>query len=55
MEEFSCFLLAQSDEFNRKCIHYYACICSFASNSRLTEEFMNFINLEFEIGKASKS
>ena len=28
------------------CIHFYACICAFASDTKLTEEFQDYINLD---------
>jgi hypothetical protein len=30
----------------RKCVHYYACICAFASHPNLTREFSHFIEKE---------
>ncbi|GLV32368.1 uncharacterized protein CBL_00923 [Carabus blaptoides fortunei] len=31
---------------NRKCVHFYACICAFASDSKLAEEFACHVNME---------
>ncbi|CAH1258070.1 uncharacterized protein C2orf42-like [Branchiostoma lanceolatum] len=30
----------------RRCVHFYACICAFASDDKLTEEFAYYINLD---------
>lgn len=30
----------------KKCVHFYACICAFASDSKLSEEFAYYINLD---------
>lgn len=31
--------------FQPKCVHFYACICAFASDPKLSEEFSYYINL----------
>ena len=30
----------------KRCVHFYACICAFASDSKLSEEFSYYINLD---------
>ncbi|CAK9832733.1 Uncharacterized protein C2orf42 homolog [Anthophora retusa] len=37
--------VAQSSQNNR-CVHFYACICAFASDAKLSEEFNYYINLD---------
>ncbi|CAK9796601.1 Uncharacterized protein C2orf42 homolog [Anthophora quadrimaculata] len=37
--------VAQSSQNNR-CVHFYACICAFASDTKLSEEFNYYINLD---------
>lgn len=37
--------VAQSSQNNR-CVHFYACICAFASDEKLSEEFGYYINLD---------
>ncbi|XP_044730781.1 uncharacterized protein C2orf42 [Chrysoperla carnea] len=32
--------------FSKKCIHYYACVCAFASDANLSEEFDYYVNQE---------
>ncbi|ESO90823.1 hypothetical protein LOTGIDRAFT_122741 [Lottia gigantea] len=34
------------DDNLRRCVHFYACICAFASDDKLAEEFAYFINLD---------
>lgn len=31
---------------NKKCVHFYACLCAFASDPKLTEEFACYLNSE---------
>lgn len=31
---------------NKRCVHFYACICAFASDVKLSEEFSYYINLD---------
>ncbi|XP_053976070.1 uncharacterized protein C2orf42 [Hylaeus anthracinus] len=31
---------------NKRCVHFYACICAFASDVKLSEEFSFYINLD---------
>ncbi|XP_033208403.1 uncharacterized protein C2orf42 homolog [Belonocnema kinseyi] len=31
---------------NKRCVHFYACICAFASEEKLSEEFEYYINLD---------
>ncbi|XP_034193233.1 uncharacterized protein C2orf42 homolog isoform X3 [Osmia lignaria lignaria] len=37
--------VAQSSQ-NKRCVHFYACICAFASDAKLSEEFSYYINLD---------
>ncbi|XP_076387540.1 uncharacterized protein C2orf42 isoform X2 [Megachile rotundata] len=37
--------IAQSSQ-NKRCVHFYACICAFASDTKLAEEFSYYINLD---------
>ena len=30
----------------KRCVHFYACICAFASDDKLAEEFSYYINLD---------
>lgn len=30
----------------KRCVHFYACICAFASDPKLSEEFSYYINLD---------
>lgn len=34
------------DESTKRCVHFYACICAFASDDKLAEEFAYYINLD---------
>ncbi|XP_038070953.1 LOW QUALITY PROTEIN: uncharacterized protein C2orf42-like [Patiria miniata] len=34
------------EELQRRCVHFYACICAFASDDALAKEFEFFINLD---------
>ena len=34
------------DETPKRCVHFYACICAFASDEKLAEEFAYYINLD---------
>ncbi|KAF4518043.1 hypothetical protein B566_EDAN009276 [Ephemera danica] len=36
----------KEDPYARSCLHYYACICAFASDDKLSMEFAYYINLE---------
>ncbi|XP_067007755.1 uncharacterized protein C2orf42 isoform X3 [Anabrus simplex] len=36
----------KDDPTFKKCVHFYACICAFASDRKLTEEFAYYINLD---------
>merc|ERR1719481_2338341 len=33
----------------RRCLHFYSCLCAFASDPKLREEFKMYINLDQEI------
>lgn len=37
--------VAQSSQ-SKRCVHFYACICAFASDAKLSEEFSYYINLD---------
>lgn len=30
----------------KKCVHYYACLCAFASDAKLADEFAAYVNVE---------
>ena len=30
----------------KRCVHFYACVCAFASDDKLAEEFAYYINLD---------
>ena len=34
------------EEPPKRCVHFYACICAFASDEKLAEEFAYYINLD---------
>ncbi|KAK7108935.1 hypothetical protein V1264_013070 [Littorina saxatilis] len=34
------------DDSMKRCVHFYACICAFASDDKLAEEFAYYINLD---------
>jgi hypothetical protein len=34
------------DESQKRCVHFYACICAFASDDKLHEEFGYYISLD---------
>lgn len=34
------------DQFQKRCVHFYACLCAFASDEKLSEEFSYYINLD---------
>jgi len=33
------------EELLKRCVHFYACVCAFSSDEKLTEEFEYYINL----------
>ncbi|KAH9503249.1 hypothetical protein Btru_068557 [Bulinus truncatus] len=33
-------------DISKRCVHFYACICAFASDDKLAEEFSHYINLD---------
>lgn len=39
-------IVSQENRSRSKCIHYYACICAFASDSNLSEEFDFYVSQE---------
>ncbi|XP_070541568.1 uncharacterized protein C2orf42-like isoform X3 [Ptychodera flava] len=41
------------EEHKRRCVHFYACICAFASDDKLTEEFSYYINLDTHVQQVS--
>ncbi|XP_077992498.1 uncharacterized protein C2orf42-like [Glandiceps talaboti] len=41
--------IGQVEEHKRRCVHFYACICAFASDDKLTEEFTYYINLDTQV------
>ncbi|RUS91919.1 hypothetical protein EGW08_000321 [Elysia chlorotica] len=34
------------EDVNKRCVHFYACVCAFASDEKLTEEFGHYINMD---------
>ncbi|XP_046548485.1 uncharacterized protein C2orf42-like [Haliotis rubra] len=34
------------DDSMKRCVHFYACICAFASDDKLAEEFEHYVNLD---------
>ncbi|XP_059145182.1 uncharacterized protein C2orf42 homolog isoform X2 [Physella acuta] len=34
------------EDVSKRCVHFYACICAFASDEKLMEEFSHYINLD---------
>ncbi|PVD30302.1 hypothetical protein C0Q70_09566 [Pomacea canaliculata] len=34
------------DDLQRRCVHFYACVCAFASDDKLAEEFSYYIHLD---------
>lgn len=34
------------DESTKRCVHFYACICAFASDDKLIDEFSYYITLD---------
>ncbi|BFY97544.1 hypothetical protein BsWGS_00585 [Bradybaena similaris] len=45
----TCHVFKVRKDVTRRCVHFYACICAFASDERLTEEFAHFITLDLGI------
>ncbi len=39
---------------HRRCVHFYACICAFASDEALAKEFKYYIDLDKILGKDIK-
>ena len=33
-------------EEHKRCVHFYACVCAFASDEKLAEEFAYYVNLD---------
>ena len=33
-------------DIHKRCVHFYACLCAFASDEKLAEEFEYYINLD---------
>ncbi|GAB6023318.1 hypothetical protein CHUAL_008121 [Chamberlinius hualienensis] len=40
-------------EMKKRCVHFYACICAFASNEKLAEEFSYYVKMESNISPES--
>ena len=38
--------IKKEEPHQKRCVHFYACICAFASDEALAEEFAYFINLD---------
>lgn len=36
----------RSEDSDRRCLHYYACVAAFASDEKLCEEFSSFVYQE---------
>lgn len=34
------------EDASKRCVHFYACVCAFASDEKLAEEFSHYINLD---------
>lgn len=34
-----------SDDMFKRCVHFYACVCAFASDEKLQEEFAFYLDL----------
>lgn len=34
------------EESRRRCVHFYACLCAFASDDSLSKEFSYYLNME---------
>ncbi|CAL1543697.1 unnamed protein product [Lymnaea stagnalis] len=34
------------EDVSKRCVHFYACICAFASDDKLLEEFSHYVNLD---------
>lgn len=34
------------EDLLRRCVHFYACVCAFASDEKLAEEFEYYISLD---------
>lgn len=39
----------EPDWLLRRCLHFYSCLCAFASDAKLSEEFRAYINIDQEI------
>ena len=37
----------------KRCVHFYACVCAFASDEKLQEEFSFFTNLDMSMAPAT--
>eukprot|EP00088_Acartia_fossae_P002460 TRINITY_DN10998_c0_g1_i7.p1 TRINITY_DN10998_c0_g1~~TRINITY_DN10998_c0_g1_i7.p1 ORF type:complete len:634 (-),score=92.11 TRINITY_DN10998_c0_g1_i7:360-2261(-) len=44
----------EPDWMLRRCIHYYACLCAFASDKKLKEEFKHYLELDSMLLNCSK-
>lgn len=40
------------EETQKRCVHFYACICAFASDEKLSDEFSYYINLDDSLGES---
>ncbi|XP_022252905.1 uncharacterized protein C2orf42-like isoform X1 [Limulus polyphemus] len=43
---FQCSCKTFKQEGQKRCVHFYACICAFASDEKLSEEFSHYITLD---------
>ncbi|KAK3725700.1 hypothetical protein RRG08_043114 [Elysia crispata] len=41
------------EDVNKRCVHFYACICAFASDEKLAEEFAHYINMDQSLAAVS--
>ncbi|KAF7991527.1 hypothetical protein HCN44_008898 [Aphidius gifuensis] len=48
VNEQSAIINKKTNQFNRRCVHFYACICAFASDPKLCQEFSYYINLNIQ-------
>ena len=39
----------------KRCIHFYSCVCAFASDEKLAEEFRYYIQLDGELSARSEA
>ena len=39
-------MVSGKEDIYRRCVHFYACVCAFASDEKLLQEFSYYIDLD---------